>query len=974
MTSWRQVKDVFAEAVERDGPEREAYLREACGPDAKLRAEVDRLLAYHEADDGLLDKPALSGKWLSAPVPEEHVFDVGETLAGRFEIVRFIGRGGMGEVYEAEDLELHERVALKTLLPEYSADPRHIARFRREVHVARRVKHPNVCKIHDVGRHRVGSSDITFLTMELLAGENLGDFLKREGKLEPTEAVPFFKQLGAGLQALHDQKIVHRDFKPGNIMLVPDENGKIRPVITDFGLARPANENSREHSAVTQPRHVVGTPDYMAPEHMAGQKVGSWSDIYSFGLVVCEALTGRHPFRRESREVEVADQADNALAELPGSAQQVVRRCLSAIPSERPTTPEQIVQAISVPGETKPSDTAEDPPLELEPDQGDRRRFLTRNRGLAAVVATAFALLLFGLRSQRQGLTFDGMVGSIQDNLCTRFPGQPLFCVLPPDRDIAFQSLSVEADTESDLAYGRGLSKFIGDSLYRLRSNQGEFCFHIRGDRPHLGVPLALSGDVQISTGNVRIKTELVRVSDGQILRRGTFERRSDDLYGLHEGLIRNFAELVGYELEPEQFASWLDEGPRDAAAFQDYLVGLGLIEEKQYKQVVERFRSALAGPQGGLAFAAAARGLGDANRYLFGETDGAQWARQAERAYRQAAAVNSVDLHRSRGMLEQAKGDHQAAVRQYERALVLNPFDYLSHINLIRSHVALGNREKANGLLQKGVEQKVSCWKVRNFMAEMQMRQGDYESSEKSLLEVIQLAPYNSTGYNNLSFLYLNEGRYDDVIDLAAQAIEKTDSPKWFVTLGMGYLYRGCVEDAILNFRHAVQEGPPDFVASYKLAEALLVEDGLSQPVQDAFQEAAALAEDALAAQEEDSHCFASRSLALLGRRPEALEHLADLERLTPSEDATALCAAAVYEALNEKTEALSSVRDGLERGATVFRLEQTPLSKEFRADARYLALLAEFGLEQTPASSLTESRPSAPCPQGTVAGLAVN
>ena len=168
----------------------------------------------------LLDKPALSGKWLSAPVPEEHVFDVGETLAGRFEIVRFIGRGGMGEVYEAEDLELHERVALKTLLPEYSADPRHIARFRREVHVARRVKHPNVCKIHDVGRHRVGSSDITFLTMELLAGENLGDFLKREGNLEPTEAVPFFKQLGAGLQALHDQKIVHRDFKPGNIMLV----------------------------------------------------------------------------------------------------------------------------------------------------------------------------------------------------------------------------------------------------------------------------------------------------------------------------------------------------------------------------------------------------------------------------------------------------------------------------------------------------------------------------------------------------------------------------------------------------------------------------------------------------------------------------------------------------------------------------------------------------------------------------------
>ena len=750
MTHWDRVKEVFAAAVEREGPDREAYLREACGPDAKLRAEVDRLLAEHDEPNDLLDNPALSAQWLSAPVPEQHVFDIGETLAGRFEIVRFIGRGGMGEVYEANDLELHERVALKTLLHQYSADPRQISRFRREVHVARRVKHPNVCNIHDVGRHRVGSSDITFLTMELLAGETLGDFLKREGKLEPTAAVPIIKQLGAGLQALHDQKIVHRDFKPGNIMLVPDEKGSIRPVITDFGLARPANENSREHSAVTQPGHVVGTPDYMAPEHMAGQKVGSWSDIYSFGLVVCEALTGRHPFRRESLEVEVAGSADQVLSQLPGSAPQVIRRCLSAIPSERPTTPEEIVQAISGADGAKPADASEESPPERE--QQDRPRLLMRKPGLVAAVAIALALLPLGLRIQGQGITLEGMVSSIQDDLCGRFPGQALFCVLPPDRDIAFQSLAVEADTETDLAYGKGLSQFIGDSLYRLRSNKGKFCFHIRGDKQTVGVPLILSGRLRAAAGTVRIETELVRTSDGRILRRETFERETGDLDGTHEGLIQDFADLVGYKLEPDQLKLWRAEGPRDAVAFQDYLVGLGLMSEQKYEQAREKLRSALDGPQGGLAFAAAARGLGDVNRHLFSRTGDARWAREAERAYRQAAAVPSVDLYSAWGTLAQAEGDYEEAVRQHDEALSLDPFDYWSYRQLVLSYEALGDRAAAREVLSTAVERQPGCWRIWNFTAKRQALAGDLHGSEQSLLKVIQLAPRNPIGYNNLA------------------------------------------------------------------------------------------------------------------------------------------------------------------------------------------------------------------------------
>ncbi|MDA1314490.1 MAG: protein kinase, partial [Acidobacteria bacterium] len=629
---WEQVRQLFDRAAELEATKRQAFLQAECGPDAELRAEVERLLAADQASGGFFGGATNVRTFLGAQ-PDQPVFSERDIVAERFLIVRYIGRGGMGEVYEATDLELHEQVALKTLLPRYSADQRHVSRFRREVHVARKVKHPNVCKIHDVGRHRDGSADITFLTMELLDGETLSDYLKREGKLKPEEALSIVGQMAAGLQALHENDVVHRDFKPGNIILVPSDEASPRPVITDFGLAILATEREHEQTAVTEPGHILGTPDYMAPEHMAAQNVGSWSDIYSFGLVVCKALTGRHPLRREEGEQELQGASAQVLSLLPRPTEQVIRRCLSTISSERPTTPLDVVRAMSAPEETGTSDGAELSPAGEERHEG-AARFFTKGRVLAAVSTVLLALVLGGLRLDQQGITLGGMLGgmvsSLQDDLCTRFPGEALFCVLPPDRDIAFQPLDVKADEKIGLAYGRGLSRFIGDSLYRLRANKGEFCFHVRDERQHVGVPLVLSGEMHVSAGKVRIDTKLVRVSDGQVLRQQEFERNTDDLRDLHEGLVEDLAEIIGYELDLEQLASWLAEGPRDVTAFADYLTGLGLLEEREYEQAGERFRSALGGPQGGLAFTAAARGLGDANRALFAQTNDVSWAREA--------------------------------------------------------------------------------------------------------------------------------------------------------------------------------------------------------------------------------------------------------------------------------------------------------------------------------------------------------
>jgi serine/threonine protein kinase len=231
--------------------------------------------------------------------------EAGRSLAGRFVILRFIASGGMGEVYEALDNELGSRVAVKTILPAFASDPGVVERFRREVLLARRVTHANVCRVFELYSSEPPAGDsLKFLTMEFLDGESLAQRLKRVGRVSPGEALPLLRQMVAALDAAHAQGIVHRDFKPSNVMLVALETRPsgdlpdVRAVVTDFGIARalavaPGNEG-------TQTGAVVGTPQYMAPEQMAGGAITAATDIYALGVVMHEMVTGKLPFIGEN--------------------------------------------------------------------------------------------------------------------------------------------------------------------------------------------------------------------------------------------------------------------------------------------------------------------------------------------------------------------------------------------------------------------------------------------------------------------------------------------------------------------------------------------------------------------------------------------------------------------------------------------------------------------------------------------------
>jgi serine/threonine protein kinase len=285
----------------------------------------------------------------------------GVVAGGRYRIVRTIGSGGMGEVFEAEDTVVGGRVALKALRADRASSPNAIERLRREIALARKVTHPNVCRTHDLGDHE----GRVFLTMELLEGETLATRIAR-GRLAIEDARAIADQLIAGLGAAHAAGVVHRDFKSANVVMV----GK-RAVVTDFGLAR--SEVSDEAN-LTGDAAMLGTAAYMAPEQVQARPATAASDIYALGVVLFEMTTGVLPFRGDSpiataslRLTTDPPRAASLRPDLPPAWDAAIARCLERHPGDRFASAERVAAAMR-------DDTPIAPPRPRSRPRRSRRR------------------------------------------------------------------------------------------------------------------------------------------------------------------------------------------------------------------------------------------------------------------------------------------------------------------------------------------------------------------------------------------------------------------------------------------------------------------------------------------------------------------------------------------------------------------------------------------------------------------------
>jgi serine/threonine-protein kinase len=270
----------------------------------------------------------------SAEYVSEGRFLPGRLLASRYRIIALLGKGGMGEVYRADDLTLGQPVALKFLPDEAARDQGLLERFKNEVRIARRVSHPNVCRVYDVGEVDAH----TFFTMEYVDGEDLASLLRRIGRLPEDKALDIARQLCAGLAAAHTKGVLHRDLKPANIML----DGRGQVVVTDFGLAGVADQ--------IQGADVrSGTPAYMAPEQLAGKEVSTRSDIYSLGLVLYEVFTGKRAFEPATNPHHAGDKISrpsSVVKDLNPVIERVILRCLEEDPAARPATVLSVAAAL----------------------------------------------------------------------------------------------------------------------------------------------------------------------------------------------------------------------------------------------------------------------------------------------------------------------------------------------------------------------------------------------------------------------------------------------------------------------------------------------------------------------------------------------------------------------------------------------------------------------------------------------------
>src|SRR5947208_1807891 len=340
----QRLMQLVSAALQKPAAQRDSYLRLACPSDPELLQEASDVIKGEEKMGSFLRHPAIAFK--DAPP----AFQTGEVVAERFEIIREIGEGGMGVVYEAFDRKLNRRIAIK------SAKPGFQPRLSPEIKGALAVSHPNICRVNEIHTAHTEHGDVDFLTMELLEGETLSVHLRTHGRLREPDAFEIARQICEGLAEAHRRGIIHRDLKSANVILCRGENDQLRAVITDFGLAGEG----------TQSGDLGGTPRYIAPELWKGEKASRASDIYALGVILYDMVAGQgsqdsvSTLSHSDTNVTTATRSDRMVASsrqtfrgLPHRWAKMISRCLSAKPDDRPQSAAEVLVGLKKPSAAK---------------------------------------------------------------------------------------------------------------------------------------------------------------------------------------------------------------------------------------------------------------------------------------------------------------------------------------------------------------------------------------------------------------------------------------------------------------------------------------------------------------------------------------------------------------------------------------------------------------------------------------------
>jgi TolB-like protein len=646
---WHQLKNLYALAEITPDAERETFL---VGSDPEV-AKLFRSLVAAGQSEGFLDRPVpLTGDGVSLPTPRQ-TLSPGDRLCERFEIVRLLGCGGMGEVYEAYDSELHEAVALKTLRAGKLDNGRPAPSIGREVRRARAITSQHVCRVHDVFTHHPGGGapPMSLLSMRLLKGETLSARIKRDGKLRPEEALPLLRQLAEGIDAAHRAGIAHGDLKSANVMLTLDGNSHLSACITDFGLARRIAGDGDDGETFTESVPPGGTPAWMAPEQVEGRPPGPEADIYALGLMAYEMLTGRLPFDGETPEAK----ARSRLLEAPKPARQFT-------PEVKASWERALMQCLErEPGKRFPSSTAFVNALE------PRHILLESPTVWLAALAALVILALVAIGPAGRWFAAVFRPGARDRSLAVL-----------PFREIGPTPGYFSDGFTEELIHGlsrvRGLRVLGPESSFYFKSSQ---LLPAEIGRK-LGVHYLLTGSVRRMNREIRVITRLVDAADGSQIWSSEVTRNEQEVFLIRDDIVRMASNELHANLADMQLPSQTIEAT-GLNARDLYWTGRLYFRQRTVEGVqasLDYFRQAVARDP---SFALGYSGLADA-LMVAADSDMLppdQALTEAGQAARQAAQLDSqlpdawVSLAQFTSLYER---DLDRAERLFRTALALDP------------------------------------------------------------------------------------------------------------------------------------------------------------------------------------------------------------------------------------------------------------------------------------------------------------
>src|SRR6188472_2826003 len=554
---WKQVNDLFQSTIERAPEERSAFLDESCYGDEGMRREVECLLTSHERAENFIEIPAF--KVAPELVPNDSTDALIGKLIGHYRIESLIGVGGMGEVYLARDEQLGRKAALKLLPDSVTTDEAQLSRFKNEARTASALNHPNILTVYEIG----AEGNVQFIATEFIEGVTLRASITC-GRIKPHAALEIAVQVASALAAAHAAGIVHRDIKPENIMLRPDGYVKV----LDFGIAKLAEQEM----PVTMPNDealllvetnlgsILGTVRYMSPEQARGAPVDQRTDIWSFGVVLYEMVTGHAPFTGETPaeamhsilETEPPPLA-HYIPQIPSEVQQIISKALRKDRAERYQSVHKLLQALQS-LRRRMEFKAE---LGRSTSAGSWPRWITITTALLALATMGVGVVTFS-----------------RNRLASTLPvPEKSIAVLPFNNDRRDPNNAYFADGIQDEILTR-LSKITELKVISRTSTQHYKSApeNLREIARQLGVAHILEGSVQKSGDAVRVNVQLIKAANDSHLWADTFDRKVTDIFSVESEVAQKIAAALEVTLtgREKREISWV--GTKNPQAYEAYL------------------------------------------------------------------------------------------------------------------------------------------------------------------------------------------------------------------------------------------------------------------------------------------------------------------------------------------------------------------------------------------------------------------